>query len=117
MPTRGKDKNGSAVSWKTNDVTVMLKWQHHVMSHNSVVRNLWKPFNAVFNLEQEKENLYFCEDGLEKYVPRDNRLSSIANILMLIGDPLSGFFYSTRTPKILSYIITPPLFYRSFTMG
>ena len=52
------------------------------MSHLSVFRIFWKSFplfsniNEVFSGEQEKESI-IREDGIEKSVPRDQRLSSL----------------------------------------
>ena len=58
------------------------------MSHLSLLRIFWKSFSCfsylkygvhVFSGEQEKESitLYLCEDGMEKSVPRDHRLSPL----------------------------------------
>ena len=41
----------------------------------------WEPFlkykNVVFSGEQEKNIHYLCEDGIERSIPQDHRLSSL----------------------------------------
>ena len=52
--------------------------------------------------EQEKD--YSFEGRIEKSVPQDHRLSSLASLVMPNGDPRDGFFYPTLTLRIDSYI-------------
>ena len=89
VPTRGRHKNWTAAS----DVIVMLKWCNHVMSRLSVSRNFWKPFSK-YKWWARKIIHYSCENGTEKPVPRDHRLSSL-DFVMPIGDPRDRFFYPT----------------------
>ena len=54
----------------------MLKWQHHVMPHLIVFRNVWE---SVLNIEcyiwwwERKIIHYSCEDGIKKIRPEDHR--------------------------------------------
>ena len=58
-------------------------------SGNSV--SLMKNKNKEFNVKQEKRIHYLCDDGIEKSVPRDHRLSSLGNLRMPKGDPRDIF--------------------------
>ena len=44
-----------------------------------------------FNVEQEKRIHNLCDDGIEKSVPRDHRLSSLGNLVIPKGDPQDIF--------------------------
>ena len=84
VPALGKDKKKEqphAGRTSIRDVIVMLN--EVTMSHLSVFMIFWKSFSSCFNInevlsgEQEKNIHYSCEDGIEKSVPRDHRLSSL----------------------------------------
>ena len=51
---------------------------------------------------------YSCEGGTEKPVPRDHYLSSLASLVMSIGDPRDGLFYPTLTLMMNSFYLTYP---------
>ena len=63
------------------DVIVMLKLHHHVASqHNQdfpEVFFMWFQYKMRYLVVSKKTIHYSCEVGIEKYVPRDHRLSSI----------------------------------------
>ena len=44
IPTGGKDKNRTDACQKTNDVNLMLRWRHHVMSCLYIFRNFREHF-------------------------------------------------------------------------
>ena len=81
VPTRGKNISWTAASWMTRDVIVTLKWRNHAMLHHSIFRNSWKPFfklwKFVFWWWTGKRIHYSCDDGIEKNVSGDQRLSSL----------------------------------------
>ena len=94
----GKLKTNSRMSIR--DVIVMLQLRNHVSFQR--IQNFLEVFlyvipikSETFSGKQEKESTYnSCEDGMEKSVRPDHRLSSLvkphdANI----GDPLDGLFY------------------------
>ena len=47
----------------------------------------------MYSVVSKKRIHYSCEDGIEKPVPRDHRLSSLASLVMPNGDPRDRFFY------------------------
>ena len=58
------------------------------MTHLSIFRIfscLSNKKNEVLSGEQGKESI-ICEDGIEKFLPCDHRLSSLASLVMPIGD-------------------------------
>ena len=59
---------------------------------------------------QEKKPLYSCEDAIEKFVPRDHRLSYMyysASNMMPIGDPRGGFFYLALMMDLIIFLTYP----------
>ena len=55
---------------------VILCYTDVIMSSHEFLGAFFKHENAVFNGEQEKIH-YSCEEGIEKSVPCDHRLSSV----------------------------------------
>ena len=64
-------------------------------------------------MQEKKKPFYSCEDGIEKSVPRDHRLSYMyhsASNMMPIGDPRDIFSYLTllMDPYNYSHVSTIP---------
>ena len=58
----------------------MLKWRHHIMSHKNAFRNFWEPYSNVkmrYLMVARKILHHLFEEGVEKSIPRDHRLSSL----------------------------------------
>ena len=86
VPARGKDRNRTAArrlhAGRTSirDVIVMLKLRHHVASQRIqdflVIFFVFVQHKMRYLVMSKKNDPYSCEDGTEKSVPRDLRLSS-----------------------------------------
>ena len=49
-------------TWSSGNLIVMLKWNHHIMSHLSIFRNFWEPFfkhKMWYLMVSKKKNLLF----------------------------------------------------------
>ena len=66
-------------TWSSSDVIVILNWRHYIMSYHSVFRNFWEPLLNMkgWYLMVSKKIYKSCEEGIDKSVPRDHRLSSL----------------------------------------
>ena len=80
----GKDKNRTATRrphadyTSISDVIVMLKRRHHVASQRMEDLIMFLNIKCGTMWWARKRIHYSCEGGIEKFVPRDHRLSSLS---------------------------------------
>ena len=92
--TNGKEKNRTATRQKINDVILMLRWHHHVMSHLSVFGNFREPFfntKMLFLMVSKKKNPSFVSGWDRKTHPSRSplgitRQASLCQVVILWTD-------------------------------